>query len=169
MEPGSLSWSFDGSNRSAVGGVSAFAHESTGSHARVGFVTLIGLVACITTNVPYWNWYGFPTSYTAAYMFTQIVNYVIVGVIAALVMKPRNGGGLVVRCGVVSCGRKCSGDGGRVDQVIRTTGPARVLSRREERPGFGMRGPAQRRPRTFQTATNPAPGDPLGSEKSSAG
>ena len=59
----------------------------TGVLARVGFVTLIGIVACITTNVPYWNWYGYPTSYTAAYMFTQIVDYVLVGVVAALLLK----------------------------------------------------------------------------------
>jgi hypothetical protein len=61
----------------------------TGFGSRVGFVTLVGILASITTNVPYWNWYGYPASYTAAYMFTQIVNYLLVGLVAALVMRPK--------------------------------------------------------------------------------
>jgi len=61
----------------------------TGFAARVGFVTLIGIVASITTNIPYWNWYGYPGSYTLAYLFTQIVDYFLVGVVAALTMKPQ--------------------------------------------------------------------------------
>lgn len=61
----------------------------TGFMSRVGFVTLIGIVAAMTTNIPYWNWSGYPVSYTAAYMVTQIVDYLLVGVVAALVMRPR--------------------------------------------------------------------------------
>jgi hypothetical protein len=41
--------------------------------SRVGLVTLAGFMAGITTNISYWNWYGFPTSYTVAYAFTEIV------------------------------------------------------------------------------------------------
>jgi len=55
--------------------------------SRVGFVTLMGLVAAITTNIPYWNWYGFPASYTAAYMTIEIVGYLVIGIVAALVMR----------------------------------------------------------------------------------
>ena len=40
--------------------------------ARVGFVTVIGIIVAIATNVSYWNWYGFPANYTAAYMFIQV-------------------------------------------------------------------------------------------------
>ncbi|MGA2183999.1 MAG: hypothetical protein ABSH47_13300 [Bryobacteraceae bacterium] len=61
----------------------------TGFASRVGFVTLVGILASITTNVPYWNWYGYPASYTAAYMFTQTVNYLLVGLVAALLMRPK--------------------------------------------------------------------------------
>ncbi|HTP88407.1 MAG TPA: hypothetical protein VMJ34_15735 [Bryobacteraceae bacterium] len=61
-----------------------------GFAGRVGFVTLAGIAAVITTNVSYWNWYGFPASYTAAYMFVQLVGYVLVGVVAALMLKPAN-------------------------------------------------------------------------------
>jgi len=35
---------------------------------RVGFVLIVGILAAITTNVSYWNWYGFPGSYTASYI-----------------------------------------------------------------------------------------------------
>ena len=53
--------------------------------ARVGFVTVAGILAAIATNVSYWNWYGFPSVYTASYMFIQIVGFLCVGLVAALV------------------------------------------------------------------------------------
>ena len=55
--------------------------------ARVGFVTLAGILAAIATNVSYWNWHGFPVVYTAAYMFIQVVGFFCIGVVAALVLK----------------------------------------------------------------------------------
>jgi hypothetical protein len=55
--------------------------------SRVGFVALAGLMAGITTNVSYWNWYGFPTSYTVAYAFTEIMGYVCIGLVAAAIIK----------------------------------------------------------------------------------
>lgn len=55
--------------------------------ARVGFVVLIGVLASIATNVSYWNWYGFPAIYTAAYMTTGIVGYLCVALIAAAIVK----------------------------------------------------------------------------------
>ena len=54
---------------------------------RVGFVFVAGILATIATNVSYWNWYGFPSVYTAAYMFIQIVGFLCIGLVAALVMK----------------------------------------------------------------------------------
>jgi|SRR5207248_3824157 len=56
---------------------------------RVGFVLLAGILAAITTNIPYWNWYGFPSNYTAAYMFIEIIGFLCVGLIAALLLKTR--------------------------------------------------------------------------------
>jgi hypothetical protein len=53
---------------------------------RVGFVLVAGILAAITTNVSYWNWYGFPCVYTVSYMFIQIVGFLLVGVVAALVL-----------------------------------------------------------------------------------
>jgi hypothetical protein len=57
--------------------------------ARVGFVTVAGILAAIATNVSYWNWYGFPKRYTAAYMFTEVVGFFIIGIVAALVLRKR--------------------------------------------------------------------------------
>jgi hypothetical protein len=56
---------------------------------RVGFVLIAGILAAITTNIPYWNWYGFPSNYTAAYMFVEIVGFLCAGVVAALLFKNR--------------------------------------------------------------------------------
>jgi hypothetical protein len=55
--------------------------------ARLGFVTVAGIMAAITTNLPYWNWYGFPTNYTVAYAFTQIVGYIVAGLVIAAILK----------------------------------------------------------------------------------
>ncbi len=53
---------------------------------RAGVLTIAGVLAAISTNLEYWNWYEFPGNYTAGYMTTQIVGFVLAGfVIAALV------------------------------------------------------------------------------------
>jgi hypothetical protein len=57
--------------------------------SRFGFVIGAGVLATIATNVSYWNWYGFPATYTAAYMMTGIIGFVCVGLVAATVMKER--------------------------------------------------------------------------------
>jgi hypothetical protein len=57
---------------------------------RVGFVVIAGIMAAITTNVSYWNWYGFPGVYTGSYMLIEIVGFLLVGVIAALVLRKRS-------------------------------------------------------------------------------
>src|SRR4029453_16072449 len=45
------------------------AQTRIGSFAcRVGFVLVAGILASITTNVSYWNWYGFPGVYTPRYI-----------------------------------------------------------------------------------------------------
>jgi hypothetical protein len=56
---------------------------------RVGFVTVLGVLAAVATNISYWNWYGFPAVYTAGYMCTQIVGFFCAGLVIALVLKNR--------------------------------------------------------------------------------
>lgn len=55
---------------------------------RWGFVVAIGVIAATATNIPYWNWYGFPGAYTAAYMTIQIAGFAVSGAIAAALLKP---------------------------------------------------------------------------------
>ncbi len=57
--------------------------------ARLGFVTVAGVLAAIATNISYWNWYGFPAVYTAAYIFMQVVGFFLAGIAIALVLKNR--------------------------------------------------------------------------------
>ena len=56
---------------------------------RIGFVFAVGILAAITTNVSYWNWYGFPCVYTASHMCIQIVGFLLVGIAAALLLPKR--------------------------------------------------------------------------------
>lgn len=55
---------------------------------RVGFVVLIGVLAAIAANVPYWNWYSFPGTYAVANMFTAIVAMFFAGLVIAAIYKP---------------------------------------------------------------------------------
>ena len=51
--------------------------------SRLGFAAVCGLLAALVTNIQYWNWYGFPSSYTGAYMLTQAVGFVAAGLVIA--------------------------------------------------------------------------------------
>lgn len=57
---------------------------------RVGFFLVVGILAAIATNVPYWNWYGFPKVYTFGLMLTEIVAFFLAGIVAALVLGKRS-------------------------------------------------------------------------------
>jgi hypothetical protein len=54
---------------------------------RIAFVTLVGVFGALATNIQYWNWYGFPGSYTAAYIVNQIIGFFVVGLVVAGVLK----------------------------------------------------------------------------------
>jgi hypothetical protein len=56
---------------------------------RVGFVLAAGILAAVTTNISYWNWYGFPGVYTASYVLIQMIGFLLVGVAAALILPKR--------------------------------------------------------------------------------
>jgi hypothetical protein len=56
---------------------------------RVGFVFVAGIIAAVATNIPYWNWYGFPKRYTAALMLIQIISFLCAGIVAALALGRR--------------------------------------------------------------------------------
>jgi hypothetical protein len=54
---------------------------------RVGFVTAAGIMAAIATNISYWNWWGFPTNYTASHILIKVVGYFLVGIVAAIMFR----------------------------------------------------------------------------------
>src|SRR5262249_42026643 len=56
-----------------------------GMGSRVGFALVVGLVAAVSTNLSYWNWYGFPGNYTEAAMFVEVLKYLVAGIVVALV------------------------------------------------------------------------------------
>jgi hypothetical protein len=60
-----------------------------GFGARLGLAVLVGVIAAITTNLSYWNWYGFTLDYTLATGFTELMKYVIAGLVIALVLGRR--------------------------------------------------------------------------------
>jgi hypothetical protein len=59
-----------------------------GFMVRVACVTLIGLLASIMTNVPYWNWYGFPTDFTLAQLAEHTVGWLLAGIVLAAIVRP---------------------------------------------------------------------------------
>jgi hypothetical protein len=56
--------------------------------SKVWFVVVAGLAAAITTNLPYYTWYGFPRRYTAAHVFVVVVGYLCAGLVIAWLIKP---------------------------------------------------------------------------------
>lgn len=54
--------------------------------ARMGFVLVTGILVAMGTNLSWWNWYG-SGSYFLAYMLIQVVGFLCVGLVAALVLK----------------------------------------------------------------------------------
>jgi hypothetical protein len=57
--------------------------------ARVGFIVVVGAIAAISTDVPYWNWYGFPGNYTLSQILMKIVGFLLVGLIAGLILRKK--------------------------------------------------------------------------------
>jgi hypothetical protein len=90
MAPGQLIGEFLGELIEALLAVFLLAQTRLSSYAaRVGFVAVLGILAALPSNLSYWNWYGFPTSYTLAYMTSQILGFVVVGLVAAAMLRRR--------------------------------------------------------------------------------
>ncbi len=62
----------------------------TGFVQRAGFVTVVGVVGAIVTNVPYWNWYTFPLTYTLAQIFVTVVAFLVAGLAIAAYLRPKS-------------------------------------------------------------------------------
>jgi hypothetical protein len=51
------------------------------------FVSLIGLVPTLNAELPYWNWYGFPSTYVLATGFVHLMGFVMAGLVVAALVK----------------------------------------------------------------------------------
>ena len=56
---------------------------------RVLFVATLGLFASLAIDVPYWNWYGFPTRYLLSALVDSVVGWGLAGVLLAALIRPR--------------------------------------------------------------------------------
>lgn len=65
--------------------------DLTSFAARWRFVTVVGVLAAISTNISYWNFYGFPGNYTVAYMCILAMGFVFAGLVVAIMVKPTAG------------------------------------------------------------------------------
>jgi hypothetical protein len=55
--------------------------------SRVSFVALLGLLPFLAINLPYWNWYGFPTTFTMAQLADRFVGFVLMGIAIGAILK----------------------------------------------------------------------------------
>ena len=58
-----------------------------GYGSRVGFVTLMGLIPTLQSDMPQWNWYGFPDTYFGAQFLVHIVGFAVGGLVLAKLVK----------------------------------------------------------------------------------
>jgi hypothetical protein len=56
--------------------------------ARLGFVTLMGLIPTLRSELPYWNWYGFPCVYVTAQFTVHLVGFLVGGLVLARFIRP---------------------------------------------------------------------------------
>ena len=54
---------------------------------RVGLVTMLALLPVLRTELPQWNWYGFPATYTAAQLLLHLVGFALGGFVLAKMIK----------------------------------------------------------------------------------
>jgi hypothetical protein len=55
--------------------------------ARLAFVTAIGLVPTLNAELPYWNFYGFPTVFVMAQALIHLVGFAVAGVVLGMMVK----------------------------------------------------------------------------------
>ena len=55
---------------------------------RVIFVVLAGVLAAIVTNIPYWNWYSFNSTYTISQIVMEIIGFTCAGLVLAWFYRP---------------------------------------------------------------------------------
>ena len=58
-----------------------------GMGARVGLVATLALLPMLRTELPQWNWYGFPVQYTCSQLAMHVVGFVLGGLVLAKMIR----------------------------------------------------------------------------------
>ncbi len=61
-----------------------------GFAAKFGFFLVAGVLTAIATNIPYWNWYGFPKHFIGAAILMQIVGFAVAGLVGAPLVRTKS-------------------------------------------------------------------------------
>jgi hypothetical protein len=61
-----------------------------GFSKRVFIATALGLFSWLAVNVPYWNWYRFPTDFTLGALLEQVLGWLLAGVAMAWFLGRRS-------------------------------------------------------------------------------
>jgi hypothetical protein len=56
---------------------------------RVAFLAIAGLAASVIADLPYWNWYSFPTTHTAINLIDYALTWLLAGLVIAKVANPQ--------------------------------------------------------------------------------
>jgi hypothetical protein len=56
----------------------------------VTIAALIGMASWLAINVPYWNWYRFPTNFTTAQLIDQLGRWLAAGFVLGFILRRRN-------------------------------------------------------------------------------
>ena len=56
---------------------------------RLAFVTTAGLLMGLAGNLPYWNWFGFPSGYTLVQIIDSVVMWFLAGLVLAKLVPER--------------------------------------------------------------------------------
>jgi hypothetical protein len=59
---------------------------------KVGFLSLVGLIIGLVGHAPYWNWFGFPSSYTIVTILDILIGWTLAGLAVAKYAQSRTSG-----------------------------------------------------------------------------
>lgn len=57
--------------------------------SRIGFVVGLGVFSFLVSEVPYWNWYHYPTDFTAYALLFKLTTTLLAGVVLSLLLGSR--------------------------------------------------------------------------------
>ena len=53
------------------------------------FVAALGVIPTLRADLPYWNWYGFPTTYTAGQFAMHFIGFALVGLVLGKMVRAK--------------------------------------------------------------------------------